>query len=165
MLSPLQVLSSLLAGLPTSHKKERVTYLKIPPGKESACCLSNQCGALLGVLLGSSLGLTYFRPDVTQSPLLLCWTPKGGEDDRRIPHGHTLPPLPCSVRYSRDGEREGKEKRKRMTRRGWRTTAGPLTQKRRLSEFAHLVPSAFPSTDHSVPRPNSFRNPASPMAA
>lgn len=66
-----------------------------------------QMRAILGFLLGSSFGLTYFRPDVIQSPLILYWTPRGGGVDRMIPHGYTLPPLPCSVRVLGDREREG----------------------------------------------------------
>lgn len=113
--------------------------------------------ALQGVLLGSSFGLTYFRPDVIQSPLILCWTPRGVGVDRRTPNSHTLP---CSMRVWGDREREAMCKGG-----GWRMTGGPSHPEMEAVRVLLTLSLCLLSTDHSNPRSYSFRKTASPPAA
>ena len=115
----------------------------------------------LGVLRGSSFSLTYFHPDVIQSPLTLCWTPGGGGADKRIPTKTPSPPLPCSVRVW------GRTEKKGMWKRG-----GLEAHRRALSprnggslSFAPSVLLPSPPLTTLSPGPNSVKKPASLPAA
>lgn len=97
--------------------------LKFLQGKSQHVALATSVG-LWGVLLGSFFGLTCFRPDVIQSPSILCWTPRGSRGDRNDSPWLHLPPIPCYLRVLGDEAREGEKRR--MRKGGYRrTTGGP----------------------------------------
>ena len=96
--------------------------LKFLQGKSQHVALATEADSWNppGVLRGSSFSLTYFCPDVIQSPLTLCWTPGEGGTDKRIPTKTTSLPLPCSRRVL------GGQRKKEYGKEGdWRSTGGP----------------------------------------
>lgn len=65
--------------------------------------------AFSGVLLGSSFGLTYFRPNINQSSC--AGFPGVGEQTEETPCNHSLSLVPSSMETFRGGEKVGEEKR------------------------------------------------------
>ena len=133
--------------------------LKFLQGKSQHVALATEADSWNppGVLRGSSFSLTYFCPDVIQSPLTLCWTPGEGGADKRIPTKTTSPPLSCSRRVLGGTKKKGE----------WK--GGGLEEHRRALScrnggclsFANPVLLPSPPQTTLSPGPNSVKKPAS----